>query len=703
MAEKQKSVHPHTTSPSGDSGFGSSAQTPVEMPEGSDLTGKNQAGINGVSQGSNSDPDKIMPADNFITWKSNEAVKLRMGQGSLKDKPISVVTMFNNTIRSFPNATAMAVKRGGKWQKWNYKQYLSDVRTAAKGFIQLGLEPYHGLGIIGFNAPEWFISALGAIFSGGFAVGIYTTNTPEACQYVAGNCEANVLVVENTAQLKKIIEVWDQLPCLKAVVQYSGEVEIKHDNVYTWKQLMEIGKTVSEEILDARIHDLAANKCCSLIYTSGTTGNPKGVMLSHDNVTWTARMTGVEAKLNLGNEILISYLPLSHIAAQLLDMYIPLMYGAAVYFAQPDALKGSLVDTLKEVRPTAFLGVPRVWEKIHDKMRSVGKQTTGIKKKIATWAKDVGYRSNMAMMKGESPAFGFGIANALVFKKIRGVLGLDRCKFCLTGAAPIMQETLDYFMSLNIPLMEIYGMSESTGPHTVSFPWGYRITSVGKEFPGASTKLVDQDKEGNGEICMSGRHVFMGYLHMEDKTLETIDTDGWLHSGDIGKKDKDGYLFITGRIKELIITAGGENVAPVPIEDKVKEMLPVVSNCMLVGDKKKFLSLLITLRTEVDPETTSPLDQFTQEALEWCQERGSKSRTVTEVLENKDEAVLKGIQEGIDQANKHAESRAKKIQKWSVLPRDFSIPGGELGPTLKLKRPVVLSMYQDTIEAFYAE
>ncbi|ELT97844.1 hypothetical protein CAPTEDRAFT_161718 [Capitella teleta] len=458
------------------------------------------------------------------------------------------------------------------------------------------------------------------------------------------------------------------------------------------------------DALEARIKAQAPNKCCTLIYTSGTTGNPKGVMLSHDNMTWTANVAGQTAKLLYGEEVALSYLPLSHIAAQMLDIYMPLFYGAVCYFAQPDALKGSLLATLKEVRPTLFFGVPRVWEKFQEGLIKMGRQNTGMKKKVAAWAKGVGLKGNMAIMNGRtSKPFGWTVANAMVFKKVQQGLGLDRCKYCLTGAAPITRETLDFFMSLNIPLLELYGMSESCGPHTISFPWKYNVTSVGVEFLGVSTKLANPDKDGEGEICMGGRHVFMGYLNMEDKTRETLDEDGWLHTGDIGRRDKNGFLYITGRIKELIITAGGENVAPVPVEDIVKEELPIVSNCMLIGDKKKFLSILLTLKTEVDSDTMLPLDQLTLEAQDWCRQRGSKATTVSEILDSKDEAVLRGIQEGIDRSNARSTSRAQKMQKWSILPKDFSIPGDELGPTLKLKRPVVANLYKSTIEAFYVE
>lgn len=650
-------------------------------------------------------PDEVLPADNLNSWKRDQPVKLRLSdKGQISNqKPVSVPTVFRHTVKKYPNHVALAVKSGKEWKKWSYRQYYDDVMRAARALIKVGLEPYHGVGIIGFNSPEWFISDVAAIFAGGFAVGIYTTNSPEACHYVAENADCNVIVVENDAQLQKILKVRDRLPHLKSIVQYHGKPKEQDPSIYSWQQFMDAGREVPESAVEERLRQMAPNKCCTLIYTSGTTGSPKGVMISHDNLTWTSLSVGKSARLTMGEEVLLSYLPLSHVAAQMIDIHIPIMFAGAVYFAQPDALKGSLGETLREVRPTAFFGVPRVWEKMQEKMVEAGKKSSSLRRKIAAWARDIGLRGNLSKMNGGALPAGWGIANAMVFKKVRGILGFDRCKFMLTGAAPITRDTLDFFMSLNMPLMELYGMSESSGPHSVSFPWRYRTGSVGPEMLDATTKLADVDKDGNGEICMGGRHVFMGYLNMEEKTIETMDDEGWLHSGDVGKKDKDGFLYITGRIKELIITAGGENLAPVPIEDIIKEELPCVANAMLIGDKRKFLSVLITIKTEMDADTGAPKDTLAPATLDWCRALGTSPRYLSDILDTKDEVILKAIQSGIDRTNARSVSRAQKIQKWSILPRDFSIPGGELGPTLKLKRPVVHNMYQNTINAFYVE
>jgi long-chain-fatty-acid--CoA ligase ACSBG len=373
--------------------------------------------------------------------------------------------------------------------------------------------------------------------------------------------------------------------------------------------------------------------------------------------------------------------------------------GGTTWFAKPTALKGTLVQTLRDVRPTLFLGVPRVWEKFQEAMKAIGAQTTGLKLKIATWAKAKGLQGSMAIQRGESVPWGWWLANKLVFSKVKANLGLDRCRFHATAAAPIQRDTLDYFLSLNIPLMEVYGMSENCGPETVFVVGQYRIGICGRPMRGVELKIDQPDEDGNGEVLMRGRHVFMGYLMNEEKTKEAIDADGWLHTGDIGRVDADGFLSITGRIKELLITAGGENVAPVPIEDRMKEEMPLLANVMVVGDKLKFLSMLVTLKCEVDPETTSPLDQLTKDAIAILKGIGSDAETVSAARD--DPKVKAYIEEGMKRANDLSVSRAQKIQKFTILPEDFSIPGGELGPTLKLRRPIVGKKYADEIAAMY--
>ncbi|XP_078527296.1 long-chain-fatty-acid--CoA ligase ACSBG2 isoform X2 [Lissotriton helveticus] len=642
------------------------------------------------------------------TTRRDGEVKLKIEESETASLfPITIHQLFQESVKKYGDYFALASKKGDQWSKLTYKQYYQECRNAAKGFLKLGLERYHGVGILGFNSAEWFIADIGSILAGGFAVGIYTTNSPEACQYVAENCEANILVVENHKQLQKILQIQDKLPHLKAIIQYKDELKEKRPNLYTWSEFMNLAKDYPDSKLDEVIATQKANQCCTLIYTSGTTGQPKGVMLSHDNVTWTAAAAGKSVSLREAHdqqEIVVSYLPLSHIAAQMIDIWLPMKYGGLTYFADPDALKGTLVNTLREVRPTAFMGVPRVWEKMQEKMKAVGAKSSTIRKKVAAWAKDVGLQTNLKRMNGAAAdPVTFRVANKLVFKKVRKALGLDRCTKCYTGAAPITKDTLEFFLSLNIPVYELYGMSESTGPHTLSVPDSFRITSCGKVISGCKTKIFQPESDGSGEILFWGRHVFMGYLNMEDKTKESLDEEGWLHSGDLGKHDERGFLFITGRIKELIITAGGENIPPVPIEDAIKENVPIISNVMLIGDKKKFLSMLVTLKCNIDGDTGEPEDDLTPESIEFCQKLGSKSTKVSDIVGGKDKAVYAAIQEGLNAVNKKATSNAQVIQKWVILEKDFTVTGGELGPTMKLKRPVVAKMYQDQIDNFYTD
>uniref|UniRef100_A0A8C7ZXQ0 long-chain-fatty-acid--CoA ligase n=1 Tax=Oryzias sinensis TaxID=183150 RepID=A0A8C7ZXQ0_9TELE len=634
----------------------------------------------------------LAPADKLWSASGDKAVNLRMeASGPGSETPVTIHQMFLETVERSGDQTALVFKEDGQTASLTWRQYYEQCRAAAKSFLKLGLERFHGVGILGFNSPEWFISDIGCIFAGGLAAGIYTTNSPEACQYVAANCEANILVVENQKQLDKILQVKDQLPHLKL---YST-----NENKTT--EFMKVGEDVSDEQLNAVIDSQRANECCTLIYTSGTTGNPKGVMLSQDNITWTARISSGLICKNYGQEILISYLPLSHVAAQMVDIWISMSFSGTTYFAEPDALKGSLVNTLKEARPTCFLGVPRVWEKMQEGMRAGGEKASPLKKRVADWAKSIGLQYNYSAIEGQNLVpWGFMLANNLVFKKVRAALGLDRCRYCFTGAAPITKDTLEYFLSLNIPVKELYGMSESSGPHTVSID-EYRIGSCGKVIPGSKIKLNNPDEEGNGEVCFWGRNVFMGYLNMPDKTEEALDEDGWLHSGDLGKFDQENFLYITGRIKELIITAGGENIPPVPIEDAVKSELPIISNTMLIGDKLKFLSMLITLKCVMD-DNGEPTNELSSEVLDFCRRHSVTATKVSEITANKEPAIYNAIQEGIDRVNARSTSNAQKIQKWVVLERDFSVVGGELGPTLKLRRPIVVKMYQEKINELYS-
>lgn len=379
-------------------------------------------------------------------------------------------------------------------------------------------------------------------------------------------------------------------------------------------------------------------------------------MLSHDNVTFNAQAIGNRLpNMSAGNECLISYLPLSHIAAQMVDIFTSILFAVTIYFADKDALKGSLVKTLQEAQPTRFIGVPRVYEKIYEKMMAIGSQITGLKKFIATWAKNVTLQHWQEAIEGkDNQSIQYRLARNLILAKAKQALGLSRCRTLASAAAPMSVEIKQYFMSLDLPIIEAFGMSESGGAHCVSNTDSFNLQTVGKTLNGVETKFMNKDDNGHGEICMRGRHVFMGYINELAKTQEALDEEGWLHSGDLGYVDANGFVYVTGRIKELIITAGGENIPPVHVEHLVKKELPAVSNAFLVGDKKKFLTMLLSLKvgrrldslsaivvltpakstfqTEMEPETGEPKDELLKETINWLKTLGLDYTKLSEIL-----------------------------------------------------------------------
>ncbi|VVC43722.1 Hypothetical protein CINCED_3A003159 [Cinara cedri] len=531
---------------------------------------------------------------------------------------------------------------------------------------------------------------------------MYTTNLVDACLHCLETSKANIAVVEDSKQLEKILSVKSRLPHLKAIIQYEGKPTV--EGVLSWEDVMRIGSAESDDKLNAVLKTMGVNECCTLVFTSGTEGASKAVMVSHDNLTYNAFIITQLLSLVDGKEVLVSYLPLSHVAAQITDIYCAITLGAQVFFGEKDALKGSLVNTLQAARPTVFLGVPRVWEKINEKLVSIGRKSGSLKKYIADWAKEVGLHHYEEAMKGiDRETYSYKFFKWLIYGRIKSAIGFDRCKYFISAAAPISVDIKKYFMSLDIPLSEAFGMSECGGAHTLSHPTDENVAGVGKTLKGVSSKIDKPDQDGNGELCIYGRHVFMGYLGLPDKTISTIDSDGWLHSGDIAQIDTKGFVAITGRIKELLITAGGENIPPVLIENNVKSELPIVSNAFLIGDKRKFLSILLSLKCEVNAETAEPLDDLTPEVITWLSSLNCNFTKVSEVVANKPKEVFEAIQLGLDRANKKAISNAQRVQKFALLPTDFSLPTGELGPTLKLKRPIINEKYKDLIEEFYKD
>lgn len=624
-------------------------------------------------------------------------------------EPITIPHMFERVVNKFSNVAAMVQENlcTNEWVTITYAEYRQKVEHMAKVFIKLGLERHGTVAILAHNSAEWFISGMATIHAGGLVTGIYTTNSAASTFYILENSKTSIVVIDEEMQLDKILQIKDKLPNLKAIIQTlpsDKKYTATSPKIYSWKDLESIDTTDLNQEYQNRYNSLVPNEACSIIYTSGTTGTPKGALLSHDNITWniqSAKATIPAEIINPGSEVCVSYLPLAHVAGQCTDMYLGMSVAATVYFADKNALKGTLINTLKVARPTLFCGVPRVYEKFQERMLQAGAQAGFLKRLIAKWAKRVTLSYYLRAMNGNPGiSLQYRLARALILGKIKEAIGFDRIKLLAIGAAPASIETKKYFYSLDMPLVDMYGMTECTLSHCISKPDYYNMATVGRPMLGTEVKISNPDENGSGEIYVKGRNVFMGYYGDQEKTIEAFDEDGWFRTGDVGYLDENNFLFITGRMKEIVITAGGENIPPIHVENLVKSECSAISTAFLIGDRRKYLTMLIALKTEIDMDGNQ-LDDLAVESLKFMESLGLTYKKLSEVLNGPDATVTAAINEAIRRANKNAISNAQKVQKFAFLPHDFSLPTGELGPTMKVKRHFVVNKYKDIIDGLY--
>jgi len=576
--------------------------------------------------------------------------------------------------RRRPSASAYFEKSGERWVPTDWKTYAEKAATVGRALMALGLEDGGRVCILGGNRSEWVLTAVGGMMAGGVPAGIYQTCSSEEIAYIVGHAGAPVVVVEDGAQLDKVNAVRDQLPELKAVVLMAGTPA--RDGALSWDEFLARAEEVARSALDARLAALQPDRPATFIYTSGTTGPPKAVTLTHRNLTWTADVAAELVSLEEG-DCSLSYLPLSHIAEQMFTVHGPISTGSVIYFAQS---REQAVENLLEVQPTLVFGVPRVWEKMHAKVSAKLADATGAKAKIAAWAMGVGRTVSDRRCEGRLPggllSLKYKLASRLLFDKVKPAMGLGRARVCISGAAPISPEVLRFFTGLDLVIHEVYGQSEGSGPTSFNRPGRTRLGTVGPPIPGVEVRIAE-----DGEICLRGPNVFAGYFGDAEATAATI-LDGWLHSGDLGSLDADGFLKITGRKKEIIITAGGKNITPVNIESALRD-LPLVSQAVVIGDRRRFLSALITL----DPEG----------AERFASEHGLPAEGLHE-----NAAVLAELERGVESVRQRF-ARVEHVRKYRVLPRDLDQEHNELTPTLKIRRRDVTANWSAYIEGMYAD
>src|SRR5581483_11671719 len=586
----------------------------------------------------------------------------------------TVTSRFAKTVADNPDRVALRWRTdAGEWDEWTWQQYADRACRVAAGLRGLGLDRGGRVLLMMRNRPEFHVVDLAVLLCGGTAISVYNSSAPEQVEYLANHCEASIAVVEDASFLERFVKVRDRLPALERLVIVEDPDGHAPDDVVRLSELESADAVdLAQAAAIAQPDDLV-----TMIYTSGTTGPPKGVMLSHYNIVFTGE--GYLRLLDRDTVGLraISYLPMAHIAERMSSHYLALLGGLEVTTC-PET--GQLSKYLTEVRPQTFFGVPRIWEKLY---AGVNAALSGDEERAKQFneaveaAKPIAAARSVGELDDEQQKT-WDFLDSVAFRLVREQLGLDHVEMAVSGAAPIPADVLEWFRAIGVPLSEIYGMSESTGPITWD-PERVKIGTVGRAFPGCEVKLLD-----DGEVVCRGGNVFLGYLNDEEKTNEALDADGWLHTGDIGELDDEGYLRIVDRKKELIITAGGKNISPANIEAALKSF-PLIGQAAVIGDKRPFISALLVL----DPD----------EAPAWAKKHGVSSTSLADLAQDPD--VLAEIDSNVKEANQQFNS-VEQVKKFTVLGEEWLPDSDEMTPTMKLKRRGINEKYAEEIEALYS-
>lgn len=596
----------------------------------------------------------------------------------------TIPAIFWNAVEQRGPKTWMRQKKLGIWRSWSWTQTGDAVREIAAGLLSLGFARGECASILSNTVVDWVLADLAVLSCGGVCSGIYPTDAASQVHYLCEDSRSTLLFVEDDEQLDKALEVRPQLPLLRQVIVFDmeGLRELDDPGVMSLDALRALGRAylaahpdaVEERAAECQPEDLAI-----LVYTSGTTGKPKGAMHSQRGLVFTARGYNTLVAQDENDERMC-FLPLCHIAERMGGEYFSLYAGAKLNFVEnPETIP----ENVREIAPTVFTAVPRVWEKFYSGVMIALKEASWLQQAAYAWSIGVGMRITDTVLAGKTVGAGlklqFTLARWLALNNTRKLIGIHRARFCVTGAAPISPDLVRWYMALGVPMLEVWGMTETCGAASGVPASRMKPGSIG---PAAGYNEMRLDP-ATGEILVRGANIFMGYLNQPGKTAETLDAEGWLHTGDVGVVDEDGYFRITDRMKDIIITAGGKNVTPSELENELK-FSPYVTDAVVIGDKRPYLTCIIM----IDQEN---VEKFAQDADIPFSNYASLTRAVE---------VQELIQSEIDRVNKKF-ARVEQIKKFFLLDTQLTAEDEELTPTMKLKRKLVEQKYAPHIEAMY--
>ena len=598
------------------------------------------------------------------------------------EKTINAV--FDNRVKKYGDRLAVEKKQKGAWISATWKEYYDRASAAGLGLYQLGVEKGDRIGILSENCLEWAYTDMGTLGIGAVVVPIYTTLVAEEVRYIAQNAELKVLFVENREQLDKATEFVDDAGSLAKIVCFDESAATGHDAVISFSALMKTGREKQHErpgLFKELAEAVTPEDLATIVYTSGTTGVPKGAMISHKNIMAVIdALDRIKPKFAYDNDQTVPFLPLSHVFERVAGHFYGMYVGLTASYAESI---DTFAQDVKERRPTVVLAVPRVCEKVYQRILSQVEEQPAWKQKIFHWGHAVGTEIS-ALREQKKPVplllkLKFRVAYKMIFKNLADALG-GRVRWMTASGAPTSREIVLFFNAAGITVIEGYGMTETCAPATMSSLDDYKIGTVGKPLPGVDVQIAH-----DGEILVKGDNVFTGYWKMPEETSASFDQYGYLMSGDIGKFDEDGFLSVTDRKKDLIITSGGKNVAPQKIEGVFK-FDPLFAHFLVVGDRRKFLSALVNINLE--------------QAERIAQQQGIAYEKPADLLENKDFLAI--VDEHVAEKNKQL-ARYEGIKKYRIIKQEFSQDGGELTPSLKMKKKVIYEKYSDLIEEMYTD